>query len=231
MKKVLSYSFIKTLPVACGYLFLGIAFGILMSAAGYNAFWSLCCSIFIYGGSMQFVLVSLLTAGAPLATVAVMTLFINGRHIFYGLGFIEKFRKMGRKYPYMVLSLTDETYSLLCSPFPADIDESRASFIIALLDHSYWVLGSFLGGILGQALPFDFTGIDFSMTALFTVIFIEQWKASKTHIPAMIGAGTALVFLVVLGADKFLLPTVCVTVAILAVFKQALEPRLGGEAA
>lgn len=230
MKKEIQFALQKTVPVFCGYLFLGIAFGILMSSAGYNAIWSVCASIFIYGGTMQFVLVSLLVAGAPLPTVILMTFLINVRHIFYGLGFIEKFRRMGWKYPYMVFSLTDETYSLHCTcQYPADIDQTQTSFFISLFDHFYWIFGSFVGGLLGQALPFNFTGIDFSMTALFTVILVEQWKNTKSHIPAIVGGCTAVFFLILLGPEKFLLPSLCVTAALLVVLRSTIEPKMGGE--
>lgn len=227
--KALPFAFKQTIPVAMGYIFLGTAFGILMNETGYGFFWTLAASVLIYAGSMQFVLVSLLAAGAPLYTVALMTLFINGRHIFYGLGFIEKFRRMGKRFLYMVLSLTDETYSVLCAlDCPAGVDEGDASFLIALLDHSYWVFGSVLGALLGKALPFDMTGIDFSMTALFVVIFVGQWKQYKSHIPALTGLMCALISLVLLGPDRFLLPALAAAVTILVAFRRVIE-RAGGQ--
>lgn len=224
MKKALPFALRQSLPVAFGYIFLGIAFGILLNEAGYGFFWALAMSLFIYAGSMQFVLVSLLAAGAPLYTVALMTLFVNGRHIFYGLGFIEKFRSMGRRFAYMVLSLTDETYSVLCSlECPAGVDEADASFLIALLDHSYWVLGCVIGSLLGRALPFDMTGIDFSMTALFVVIFINQWKQFKSKLPALTGLACALVSLLAFGPDRFLLPALAAAVTILIALRRTVE--------
>ena len=214
--KALPFAFKQTIPVAMGYIFLGTAFGILMNETGYGFFWTLAASVFVFAGSMQFVLVSLLAAGAPLYTVALMTLFINGRHIFYGLGFIEKFRRMGKRFLYMVLSLTDETYSVLCAlDCPAGVDEGDASFLIALLDHSYWVFGSVLGALLGKALPFDMTGIDFSMTALFVVIFVEQWEKAKSHIPALTGIIITAACRLLFNADNFLIPSMIgITVAL-----------------
>lgn len=230
MKKALPFALRQSLPVAFGYIFLGIAFGILLHQAGYGALWALAMSVFIYAGSMQFVLVPLLAAGAPLYTIALMTLFINGRHIFYGLGFIDKFRRMGRRFAYMVLSLTDETYSVLCSlRCPEGVDEAAASFLIALLDHSYWVLGCVVGALLGQALPFDMTGVDFSMTALFVVIFLDQWKQFSTHLPALIGLGCALLSLLILGPDRFLLPALAASVALLMALRGIVAPGLGPE--
>ena len=161
----------QTVPIFFTYIFLGIAFGVMMTEAGYSAGWSVLCAVFIYAGSLQIVMVSLLQAGASLPAVAVMTFFVNARHIFYGVGFIERFRKMGWRYPYLVLALTDETYSILCSVrFEDGVDENRATFFIALFNQSYWVLGCLLGGLAGQMLPWDLTGIDFSATAFFLVV-------------------------------------------------------------
>lgn len=210
------FAFIQTIPVMLGYLFLGIAFGLMMQDAGYSFWWAFFSSVFIYAGSMQFVLVTLLTSSASLFYAAVMTLFINGRHLFYGLSFIEKFRNMEKSYPYMIFSLTDETYSVLCSmKTPERMDEKRVSLLISLMDHLYWVTGSVLGGMIGQFLKFDTTGIDFSMTALFVVIVLNQWMDSKEHRPALIGVVLGIICLLLFGPDKFLLPALTFTALIL----------------
>lgn len=210
------YAFIQTVPVMLGYLFLGLAFGLMLQDAGYHFLWAFFCSLFVYAGSMQFVLVTLLAGGANLFYAAIMTLFINGRHIFYGLSFIEKFRRMGRAYPYMIFSLTDETYSVLCGlKIPENMDENRVTFYIALFDHIYWITGSVLGAVIGQLVTMDTTGIDFSMTALFVVIVINQWKDSKEHKPVFIGAVIAIICLFLLGADTFLLPSLAITALVL----------------
>ncbi|MBE5884296.1 MAG: branched-chain amino acid ABC transporter permease [Lachnospiraceae bacterium] len=212
MLREIRFAFTKTIPVLLGYIFLGIAFGLMIQDAGYSFWWAFFCSLFIYAGSMQFVLVTLLTGGASLVYSAVMTLFINGRHIFYGLSFIEKFRKMGKAYPYMIFSLTDETYSVLCSlKVPDKMNEKRVSFLIALFDHSYWILGSVLGAVIGELITFDTTGVDFSMTALFVVIVLNQWMDSREHRPALIAALVGVLCLFVFGADKFLLPALTIT--------------------
>lgn len=212
----LHFAFLQTIPVMLGYLFLGIAFGLMLQDAGYDFWWAAFASIFIYAGSMQFVLVTLLTGGASLAYAGIMTLFINGRHLFYGLSFVEKFRRMGRAFPYMVFSLTDETYSVLCSlKLPQGMSERRISFLISLLDHLYWVTGSVLGGVIGQLITFDTTGIDFSMTALFVVIVLNQWLESKEHRPALTGGLLGILCLVLFGAEKFLLPALSFTALIL----------------
>lgn len=218
--KEVRFAFMQSVPVMLGYLFLGFAFGLMLQNAGYHFIWAFFCSICIYAGSMQFVLVTLLSGGASLAYAAVMTLFINGRHIFYGLTFIEKFRQMGAVYPYMVFSLTDETYSVLCGlKVPEGMSEKHISFCIALFDHIYWIAGSVLGALIGQLVTFNAEGIDFSMTALFVVIVLNQWMDSKEHRPAIIGGLVGITALLLLGADSFLLPALTVTVAVLLIMK------------
>lgn len=210
------FAFRQSIPVMLGYIFLGIAFGLLLQNAGYSFWWAFLISVVVYAGSMQFVLVSLLAGGAGLIYTALMTLFINGRHIFYGLSFVEKYKKMGRAYPYMVFSLTDETYSVLCgTKVPEGMDEDKVFFWISLLDQSYWVLGSVLGALVGSQITFDSTGIDFSMTALFIVIVVEQWQEQRTHIPAVLGALCGILWLLLLGPDRFILPVLCSCVVIL----------------
>ena len=210
------FAFRQTIPVMLGYLFLGIAFGILLQDAGYSVVWALLASVMVYAGSMQFVLVDLLRTGAGLLTVAMMTLFINGRHIFYGLSFVEKYKKTGKAYPYMVFSLTDETYSVLCNlKVPEGMDWGKVSFLISLLDHCYWIAGSVIGALAGSHIPFDSTGIDFSMTALFIVIVSEQWQGQKSHFPTLLGTISGIVWLLLLGPDRFILPALCTCMVIL----------------
>lgn len=218
------FAFRQSLGVLFGYVFLGTAFGILLRQAGFGALWSLAFSGLVYAGSLQFVLAGFLAAPTSLPTVALMSLFINARHLFYGLSFIERFRSMGKKRPYMIFSLTDETYSVLCGmdEVPAGVDKNGAMFLAALLDQLYWVAGSLLGTFAG-GLPLDFTGIDFSMTALFLVIFLEQWRGAKSHLPALLGLGSGAVFLLALGPDNFLLPALCTTVAVLLLARPVLN--------
>ena len=220
------FAFRQSLGVLFGYVFLGTAFGILLRQAGFGALWSLAFSGLVYAGSLQFVLAGFLAAPTALPTVALMSLFINARHLFYGLSFIERFRSMGKKRPYMIFSLTDETYSVLCGmdEVPAGVDKNGAMFLVALLDQLYWVAGSLLGTFAG-ALPLDFTGIDFSMTALFLVIFLEQWRGAKSHLPALLGLGCGAVFLLALGPDNFLLPALCATVAVLLLARPVLNRK------
>ena len=222
MRKDLKYAFVQTIPVMLGYLFMGMAFGILYQKAGYNFIWAFFTGIFVYAGSMQFVLVDLLTKHAGVLATLIMTLSVQCRHIFYGLTFIEDFKKMGIAYPYMAFSLTDETYSLLWSTKADDGHNlKRVRFFIALLDHSYWVIGCTAGAALGTLITFNVTGIDYAMTALFIVIFVEQWLSSKEHGAALIGLTAGIVFTVLLGGDKFLLPSLIVSVfALVAISKR-----------
>ena len=216
MRKVLRIAFVKSVPVMAGYLSIGIAFGLLMQEMGYNVFWALLISLVLYAGSMQFVLLQFLSGGASLLTVAVTTLLVNSRHLFYGLSFMDTFRSMGKKYLYMVHSLTDETYSLLCSYQPQEGEDGKqVMFWISLLDHIYWLVGTALGALAGGLIPFDTTGIDFAMTALFVVIFVEQWKGAKSHLPAIAGLVCGVLSLLVYGADRFILPAMILGIAVL----------------
>ncbi len=223
MKKTLKTALIYTFPVLIGYIFLGMAFGLLLQKAGYNYIWAFFISLFVYAGSMQFVLVDFFGSGLSLSVMAAMTLIINSRHIFYGLSFIDKFKKMKKLYPYMVFSLTDETYSILCSvESPEGTDPDKLYFLIALLNQIYWIAGSVIGALAGELITFNTTGIDFAMTALFVVIFVEQWKESKSHIPALTGLSSAILCLILFGPDNFILPSLLVTVAFLLLIKNKI---------
>ena len=205
-------AFKLTLPVACGYLFLGTAFGAMLAQAGFGPAWALAASGLIYAGSLQFVMVPFLAAGS-LVTVALTALMINARHLFYGLSFIERFERMGKWKPYMIFSLTDETYSVFCSLPESEHD--GVMLRVALYDHLYWVTGSMIGSILASQLPFDLTGIDYSMTALFIVICVERAMNRADRLPMAIGAVCSVVSLMLLGPDAFLAPALGVTAALL----------------
>lgn len=222
MQNTIKLAYRKSLPVMAGYVVLGIGFGILLKDAGYGLFWSFLMSLTIYAGSMQYVGVSLLTAGASLITVALTTLMVNARHLFYGLSMIEKYKGTGKKKPYLIFSLTDETYSLLCSDdIPDGVDRHWYQFFVSLFDQCYWILGSVLGSLVGTLFPFDTAGIDFSMTALFVTVFVEQWLTTKNHWPAIIGLAASVLCLVIFGADNFLLPTmITITLALLLMQKR-----------
>ena len=205
-----------TVPVMCGYLFLGTAFGATLAQAGFGPAWALMMSGLVYAGSLQFVMVPLMASGAGLAAVALTALMVNARHLFYGVSYIERFRRMRALVrPYMVFSLTDETYSVFCS-LPEN--ESDGVMVrVALYDHLYWITGSMIGSLLARQLPFDLTGIDYSMTALFIVICVERMMNAKDRLPLAIGGVCAVVCLLLLGPDAFLAPALAVTALLLVV--------------
>lgn len=213
-------AFPDTIPVMMGYLFAGMAFGVLLRSKGYSFVWAGLMSLLVYAGSLQFIAVNFFAPGVRLLSVAFLTLLVNIRHVFYGLSMLEKFKGMGWRKLYLIFSLTDETYSLLCGvKVPEGVRPARFYFWIALLHQIYWVSGSVLGGLAGAFLPFDSTGIDFTLTALFTVIFVEQWLNTKDHLPALLGLGAAAVCLLVFGPDGFLLPALLAAVCCLLIFR------------
>ena len=173
-------AFVKSLPVMAGYIVLGIGFGILLNEAGFGPVWALLMSLLVFAGSMQFVGVSLISGGASVLVTAMTTLMVNARHIFYSVSMYDTYKTAGKRKPLLIFTLTDETYSLLCDgSAPAGCDPHQYRLLVSLFNYFYWVLGSFLGGLLGQIIPFDTTGIDFSMTALFVTVFVEQWTSTR----------------------------------------------------
>ncbi len=231
-RRALAAAFPVTVPVLMGYLAIGMAFGFMLQAIGYNFIWAFFMSLTIYAGSGQYLGVSLLSAAAGLGTVALMTLLINFRHLVYGLSMLEKFRGMGWRKFYMIFSLTDETYALLSSAqAPVGVDARSFYFAIALLDQSYWILGSVIGAVAGAVLPISTEGIDFAMTALFVVIAVDQWKAYRRHLPALIGGAVTIVCLLILGQlfgqQQMLIVSLAVIVALLLALRDRLEEKEG----
>ena len=231
-RKALAAAFPVTLPVLMGYLAIGIAFGLMLQEIGYNFIWAFFMSLTIYAGSGQYLGVTLLATAAGLGTVAVMTLLINFRHLVYGLSMLEKFRGMGWRKLYMIFSLTDETYALLSSAqAPVGVNPKSFYFAIAVLDQSYWILGSVIGAVAGAVIPFSTEGVDFAMTALFVVIAVEQWKTYRKHLPALLGCAVTVVFLIILGSvfgqDQMLLISLGVIVLILLILRDRLDEKEG----
>jgi len=223
VKKIIKAAVTVTIPVMLGYISVGIAFGLLFQKSGYNFLWAVLMSITVYAGSMQFIAINLLTSGAGLVEIALMTLFVNIRHMFYGLSFIDKFKDMGKKKKYMIFSLTDETYSLLCSTnAPVGIDNNLFLFCISILNQIYWVIGTIIGSIAGTLITFNTKGIDFAMTALFVVIFIEQWASYKTHTPVLIGACVTIISLLIFGANNMILPSMILIILTLTLFQKQI---------
>ena len=229
-KNLIKTAFIKSLPVMAGYVVLAIGFGILMKEAGYGLFWSFLMSFTVYAGSMQFVAVSLLSSGASLISAGLTTLMVNARHLFYGVSMIEKYKNAGKKKLYLIFALTDETYSLLCGDdYPEGEDKHWYSFFVSLFNQSYWVLGSVIGSILGSLITFNTAGIDFSMTALFVTVFVEQWLTTKNHLPAIAGLLCSLGCLLIFGPDGFLIPTMISITIVLSLCKNVMDVSGGAE--
>ena len=225
-KEALKVAFPYTIPVLTGYLMLGAAFGILMKSKNYSLIWTLMSNIFIYAGSMQFVSVGLVASGFNPISAAIMTLLVNARHIFYGIAMLPKFKGLGRKKWYLIHGLSDETFSILSSvKIPSHIDRAWFLFYITLLNQIYWVIGSGLGNLVGSIVSFDIKGIDFVLTALFVVIFIEQLLTKKSHLPEIIGAGSAIACRLIFGPDNFLIPTMILILILVIILKKPLERR------
>lgn len=220
------YAFVRSLPVMAGYLVLGLGFGVLLQSKGYGVLWAFAMSALIYAGSMQYVSIDLLAGGASLISAAMMTLMVNARHLFYGISMLERYRHTGPAKPYLIFGLTDETYSLVCSgDVPKDLDRNRCFLFITLFDQCYWVAGSVAGALVGSVLPFASTGIDFSMTALFLVVFTQQWLTTKDHTPALVGVAVSLLCLGIFGADSFLIPTMLGITAALLLLRPYLTKK------
>ena len=203
----IKFAFKKSLPIMAGYIVLGMGFGILLQREGYNFLWAGLMSITIFAGSMQYVAVDLLSSGASLIVCALMTFMINVRHVFYGLTMLSKYKEMGKTRFYLIFALTDETFSLVCSPYlPDQVDEKKYYFFVSLFNQCYWIIGGVLGALLGQTIQFNSAGVEFSMTALFVIIFLEQWESSKTHFPAIGGILITLISLILFGSQNFLIP-------------------------
>ncbi len=220
----LKAAFPHTIPVLTGYLMLGAAYGVLMDTKNYSIIWVLLSSIFIYAGSMQFVSVGLVASGFHPVYAGLMTLMVNARHLFYGITMLSKFKGLGKKKWYLIHGLTDETFSILSSSkSPKNIDRGWFLFYITLLNHMYWVLGSILGSILGNFIPFNTKGIDFVLTALFVVIFIEQLLSKKNHSAEIIGASSAIACRLIFGPSIFLIPTMILIIILVTVFRNRFE--------
>lgn len=211
LKKV----FRDTLPVLSGYLVLGIGFGIVLNNAGYGLPYALAMSLFIYAGSMQYAAIGLFTGGASLLTVGLTTFFVNCRHLFYGISMVDRYQDTGKKKPYLIFSLTDETYSLVCREKTAGAEYGRYCLLVSLFDQMYWVTGSVLGSVFGRVLPFSTEGVDFALTALFITVMTDQWLNTKNHFPALTGVLATVACRLLFGSGSFLIPAMLVIAAAL----------------
>ena len=226
-KDIVKKAFSVTIPVMTGYLVLAIGFGILLKTKGYGVGWSIAMSGFIYAGSMQYLTIDLLCGRASLLTTAMTTLMVNARHLFYGISMVERYKGTGKRKPYLIFALTDETYSLVCSEESTKgIKEPKEYyFLVSLFNQTYWVVGSIIGSLLGNIIPFNVEGIDFALTALFVTIFVEQWLTAKEYFPALTGVFVSAMFLESVGADRFLIPSMIMIVLVLLIFRGKIENK------
>lgn len=225
-RSVVLQAFTASVPVMAGYIVLGIGFGILLQNAGYGVLWAFLMSTLIYAGSLQYVGVSMLASGASLPSAILTSLMVNARHLFYGISMIAHYREAGRKKPYLIFALTDETYSLLCGgKYPEGQDPYAYWFLVSLFNQIYWVAGSVAGSVLGSRLPFSTAGIEFSMTALFISAAAEQWMSSRDHFPALTGLSCAVLCLIIFGSGNFMIPSMILTAAVLSFRRKAEAER------
>lgn len=226
--KALRAAFPHTIPIFAGFWFLGMTYGIYMNVSGFSFWYPLLMSLTIFGGSLEFVAVSMLLGTfAPLQTL-IMTLMIQARHLFYGIAMLDKFKGMGWKRFYLIFGMCDESFSINCSvEIPEDVDKGWFMFFVTLLNQIYWVSGATLGGLLGSLIHFNTEGLDFAMTAMFVAIFMEQWMKEKKHYTALIGLTASAVCLLLFGADSFMIPTMVCILCFLTIFRRPIE-KAGG---
>ena len=209
-------AFPYTIPIFAGFWFLGLTYGIYMNASGFSFWYPSLMSLTIFAGSMEFVAVNmLLGAFHPLQALA-MTLMINARHLFYGISMLDRYKGTGWKKLYLIFGMCDESFSInYTAEIPEDADRGWFMFFVTLLNHFYWFSGATLGGIFGSLIHFNTEGLDFVMTAMFVVIFMEQWLKEKRHASALVGIGLSLLCLLVFGAENFIIPAMAMILAVL----------------
>ena len=216
----LKTAFVKSIPIFCSYVFVSMAYGMMMASAGFPWYDSLLVSLTVYTGAFQFVLITFLSSGASLITIALTALLMNSRQSFYSITFLKEFKQMGRRKLYMIHTMTDETYAVNCTLDLPKKEKEDTMFLVALFSRCYWIVGSVLGGILGQIVPFDLTGLDFCMTALFLIIFIDQWEKAEKHTLALTGLGIGVICLLIFGENRFMLPALLIVSALLLLFQR-----------
>ncbi len=228
----LKKAFPHTIPVMAGYVFLGITYGILMRTSGFPVWLPTVTALIIYTGSMEFLMVSILASSFNPASAFVTAVMVGARHLFYGISLLSKYRDMGWKKFYLIYTTSDETFSVVyTTPVPEDVDKGRFYFWISLLDQMYWVIGTTIGALFGSIITFNTEGLDFVMTAMFMVIFLNQWVKDgtavktmlKDHISELVGIGGSILCLLIFGPDKFIIPTMIVILIALAAFRKVLD--------
>ena len=208
-------AFIRSLPLLCSYIFVSMAYGMTMAEAGFGWQWSLLVSMTIYTGAFQFVLITFLSSGASLLTVGLTALVMNSRQLFYTLAFVPEFQQMKHRAIFMIHTMTDETFAVDCTLDLPDSEKHEVMFWLAIFAGGYWMIGAVLGGVLGQVIPFSMDGIDFCMTALFVVLFLDQWEKADKHTAAILGLAIGAICLLIFGTSSFMLPALMITSGLL----------------
>ncbi len=226
LKKAFLAAFPKTIPIFAGFWFLGLTYGIYMNVSGFSFWYPMIMSLTIFAGSVEFVAVNMLMgAFNPLQALA-MTLMINARHLFYGISMLDKYKGTGLKKFYLIFGMCDESFSInYTAKIPDDVDRGWFMFFVTLLNHIYWFTGATLGGIFGSLIQFDTEGLEFVMTAMFVVIFLEQWLKEKRHTSALLGLGLSLICLIAFGADGFIIPAMLAILGVLTLIRRPLESK------
>lgn len=221
IKKALQVAFPSTIPIFAGFVFLGIAYGVYMNTLGFNFWYPMLMGLTIFAGSVEFVIGGLLLQAFNPVQALILTLMINARHLFYGISMLEKYRGVGLKKYYLIFGMCDESFMINYSTkIPEDVDKGWVMFFVTLLNHCYWVLGAALGGIFGGLIQFNTKGLEFVMTALFVVIFLEQWMKEKNHYSSLIGLGIAIICLNIFGGNNFIIPAMVLILIILTLLEK-----------
>ncbi|HJC58449.1 MAG TPA: azaleucine resistance protein AzlC [Candidatus Eisenbergiella intestinipullorum] len=229
LKKALLAAFPHTIPILAGFLFLGMTYGIYMNVSGFSFWYPCLMSLTIFAGSVEFVAVNLLLGAFHPIQALAMTLMLNARHLFYGISMLDRFRGMGLKKIYLIFGMCDETFSInYTAEIPEDVDRGWFMFFVTLFNHVYWFAGATLGGIFGSFITFNTEGLDFVMTAMFVVIFLEQWLKEKRHESSVLGIVLSVLSLAAFGSDGFLIPAMLSILAVLTLLRKPLENPKGG---
>lgn len=222
--KALKAAFPHTIPIMTGFLFLGASYGIYMNVSGFEFWYPMITSMLIFAGSVEFVTVNLLLGAFNPLQAFLLALMINARHIFYGISMLDKYRGTGLKKFYLIYGMCDESFSVnYMAEIPEDVDKGWFMFFVNLLNQIYWVAGATIGGILGGVIAFNTNGIEFVMTAMFVVIFLEQWLKEKNHIPSILGLVISVVCLILFGADRFIIPSMAAMLIMLTLLRKVLD--------
>ena len=224
--RALRAAFPYTIPIFAGFWFLGLTYGIYMNVSGFSFLYPMLMSLTIFAGSVEFITVNLLLGAFNPLQALFLTLMVNARHLFYGLSMLDKYRGLGWRKVYLIFGMCDESFSINCTaPIPEGVDRGWFYFFVTLLNHFYWFSGSTLGGIFGGLIHFDTQGLDFVMTAMFVVIFLEQWLKDKDHTSALTGLGASAVCLALFGSDDFIIPAMLAILGSLTLLRGPLERK------